>query len=251
MNINSLKVIIIDDEPEAVSYLETLLRAIPGVDIVGTTSDPSKAFALFTKFKPNVLFLDIQMPDISGFDILKLVKESGLSPYIIFTTAYDQFAIKAIRTGAFDYLLKPIDPADLAEALSKVKTDSASHSLEHRLDNLEKVIRNHTKLRFNTRSGFILIHPDEIFYIEADANYSEIYLSKEKREVVSMNLGAVEEILPDQFIRISRSLIINSHYLVKVSGVNRRCQLKKNGEDIEFGIPEKQMALLKRSMGED
>jgi DNA-binding LytR/AlgR family response regulator len=126
-----------------------------------------------------------------------------------------------------------------------VHSDIELHSLEHRINSLEKVVHNHRKLRFNTRSGYILIHPDEIFYIEADANYSEIYLSKDKREVVSMNLGAVEEILPNQFIRISRSLIINSQYLTKLSSVNKKCILGKGDFQIEFSIPEKQVPILK------
>jgi DNA-binding LytR/AlgR family response regulator len=245
-----LTAVIIDDEPEAVLNLENLLKAEASVRVAGTVTDSAKALAALLKHKPDVLFLDIQMPGITGFDVLRLIKEYELKSYIVFTTAYDQFAIKAIKAGAFDYLLKPIDPAELKDAIIKVKTDTASHSLEQRLESLEKAVQNHRKLRFNTRSGFILIHPDDIFYIEADANYSEIYLSKEKREVVSMNLGAVEDILPNQFIRISRSVILNSHYLTKVSGVNRRCVMKKEGEEMEFRIPEKQLAELRRVIGE-
>lgn len=106
--------------------------------------------------------------------------------------------------------------------------------------------KNHRKLRFNTRSGFLMIHPDEIFYIEADANYSEIYYNKAKRDVVSMNLGAVEALRPEQFIRISRSIIINSTWLTKLSGVSKKCWLCKDNEEAAFCVPEKQMGELKR-----
>lgn len=250
MKQNTLTAIIIDDEPEAVLNLENLLKAESDVKVVCSFTDPNTAIEGLLKFKPDVLFLDIQMPGISGFDVLSMIKELGQNPYIIFTTAYDQFAIQAIKAGAFDYLLKPIDPAELNEAIIKVKTDTASHTLDQRLESLEKALQNHRKLKFNTRSGYILIHPDEIFYIEADANYSEIYLSKEKREVVSMNLGSVEDILPNQFVRISRSIIINAHYLAKVSGVNRRCVMKKEGEEMEFNIPEKHLPELRKRFGE-
>ena len=119
-------------------------------------------------------------------------------------------------------------------------------SIEQRIESLERAVKNHRKLRFNTRSGFMMIHPDEIFYIEADANYSEIFYNKTQREVVSMNLGAVEALLPEQFIRISRSIIINSTWLTKLSGVQKKCWLKKDIEEMEFCVPEKQMAILKQ-----
>jgi DNA-binding LytR/AlgR family response regulator len=246
-----LTAIIVDDEPEAITNLEKLAQGVPGLTIAGSTTKPEKVLSFYLKTRPNILFLDIQMPGMNGFDVLKELHDHKLNPYIIFTTAFDNHAIQAIKVGAFDYLLKPADPEELAVAVEKVHSDIELHSLEHRINSLEKVVHNHRKLRFNTRSGYILIHPDEIFYIEADANYSEIYLSKDKREVVSMNLGAVEEILPNQFLRISRSLIINSHYLVKVSGANKCCTLKnKAGEHIDFIVPEKQLPDLRKKIGE-
>jgi len=244
-----LSAIIIDDEPEAITNLEKLAQGVAGLSIAGSTIKPEKALSLFLKARPDILFLDIQMPVINGFDVLKELHDHKLNPYTIFTTAFDHHAIQAIKAGAFDYLLKPVDPDELSLAVEKVQTDMELHSLEHRINSLEKVIHNHRKLRFNTRSGYILIHPDEIFYIEADANYSEIYLSKEKREVVSMNLGAVEDMLPNQFIRISRSLIINSQYMTKLSGVNKRCTLKKGETELEFSIPDKQLPELRKKIG--
>jgi two-component system LytT family response regulator len=250
MNSETLSVVIIDDEPRAIEYLRIMLEKMAGVKVVAGISDPQLAVATLLRLQPHLLMLDIQMPVITGFDVLKQLKMNGLKPYTIFVTAFDQYAIQAIKAGAFDYLLKPVDPDELAEAIAKVKSDYPQHNLEHRLELLENELNSHRKIRFNTRSAYILLHPVEIMYIEADANYSEIYLSKQKREVVSMNLGAVEAMLPKQFIRISRSVIINSDYLVKVSGVNKRCKLKKDEEEIEFTIPEKQMAELKRAIGE-
>jgi two-component system LytT family response regulator len=177
------------------------------------------------------------MPGMNGFDVLKELHEHKLNPYVIFTTAFDNHAIQAIKAGAFDYLLKPVDPEELAVAVEKVHSDIELHSLEHRINSLEKVVHNHHKLRFNTRSGFLLIHPDEIFYIEADWNYSEIYLSKEKHEVISMTLGSVEELLPkDTFVRINRSIIINRNFITKVQTSKRLCHLSKGGEECSFSI---------------
>jgi len=247
---NRVTAIIIDDEPEAVMAMEILLKNIAEVDLKGSTTYSDLALSLCQQYKPDILFLDIKMPGKDGFDVLEDIFSHNFRPYVVFTTAYDQYALKALKAGAFDYLLKPVDSAELDKVITKVLKEKDSHNLEKRIEELEKAVQNHRKLRFNTRSGFILIHPDEILYIEADANYSEIYLSKEKSEVVSMNIGAVEEILPKQFVRINRSVIINSHYLTKVSGVSKSCTLNKDDEEMKLSVPDKQMPELKRRFGE-
>jgi DNA-binding LytR/AlgR family response regulator len=233
----NLTAIIIDDEPEAITNLEKLVQDFAGLTIAGSTTKPEKLLTLFLKIRPDILFLDIQMPGMNGFDVLKELHDHKLNPYIIFTTAFDNHAMQAIKTGAFDYLLKPVDPGELAAAIEKVQSDIEIHSLEHRINSLEKVVHNHRKLRFNTRSGYLLIHPDEIFYIQADWNYSEIYLSKEKHEVISMTLGSVEELLPKEiFVRINRSIIINRNFITKIQTSKRLCFLKKDGEECSFTI---------------
>lgn len=246
-----LSAIIIDDEPEAILSLQILLKNIAEVEVKGSTTEPEKALMLCKQHKPDILFLDIKMPGEDGFEVLEEIYSHNFRPYVIFTTAFDEYALKALKAGAFEYLLKPVDNTELNTVMQKILREKESHSLEKRIEELERSINNHRKLRFNTRSGFILIHPDDIFYIEADANYSEIFLSKEKREIVSMNLGAIEVMLPKQFIRISRSTIINSHYISKISGVNKICYLNKNNEELVFNIPEKQMPEIKRKIGNE
>jgi len=237
MHPKPLTAIIIDDEPEAITNLEKLAQAVPGLAIAGSNTNPEKTLSLFLKTRPDILFLDIQMPGMNGFDVLKELHDHKLNPYIIFTTAFDNHAIQAIKAGAFDYLLKPIDPGELAVAIEKVHSDIELHSLEQRINSLEKVVHNHRKLRFNTRSGYILIHPDEIFYIQADWNYSEIYLSKEKHEIISMTLGSVEELLPKEtFVRINRSIIINRNFITKIQTSKRLCHLSKEDEECSFSI---------------
>lgn len=246
MKPTTLTAVIIDDEPEAINGLQVLVNGIVNLEITGTTTHPEKAVGLCLKTRPDIIFLDINMPEKDGFAVLQELHEHRFHPYTIFTTAWDQYTLQAIKAGALDYLLKPIDRKELQAAVQKASDNKASHSIEQRIESLERAVKNHRKLRFNTRSGFIMIHPDEIFYIEADANYSEIYLSLNQREVVSMNLGAVEALLPEQFIRISRSIIINSTWLTKLSGVQKKCWLRKENEEKEFCVPEKQMATIKR-----
>jgi two-component system, LytTR family, response regulator len=243
--------IIVNQESDTITGIQNLATDIPDLKIVAITYQATKVMSLCIRNRPDILFFDIDMPVMSGFEIMKEIHRHQLNPYVIFTTVSDQFAFNAIREGAFDYLIKPITHEELIRVMDKINKDRQIHNLEKRFDFLEKAVLNHRKLRFNSRSGLILIHPDEIFYIESDANYSEIFISKEQREVVSMNLSAMHEILPEQFIRISRSLIINSHYLTKLSGVNKRCSLKKGSEEIDFSIPEKKMPELKRRIWEE
>jgi len=250
MNQNFNKAIIIDDEPEAIKHLEFQLADFKNIEVVATISDPRLALAKIIRYAPQIIFLDIQMPHLNGFDVINMVKASNLKPCIIFVTAYDIYAIKAVKAGAFDYLLKPVDKSELKVAIDNAHNHLQANDLNHRIELLEQSVKSNRKIRFNTRSAYILLHPSEIFYIEADANYSEIFLTKTKREVVSMNLGTIEAALPSQFIRISRSIIINSDYLTKVSGVQRTCYLMKDGEEICIEIPKQNISDLKALLSE-
>ncbi|MBS4057883.1 MAG: response regulator transcription factor [Bacteroidales bacterium] len=250
MKPNIITAVIVDDEQEAINLLVELTKDMENLQVVSSTTDPDKVLTLCLKHQPDLLFLDIQMPRKDGFAVIRELKENQLFPRIIFATAFDKFSLMALKEGALDYILKPIDRVELSAAIQKVRNYIDGQDIQQRLESLEKAVKNHRKLRFNTRSGFILVHPDEIFYIHADANYSEIFTSKTDREVISMNLGAVEAMLPEQFIRISRSLIINSVYLSKLSGVNRKCLLHKNEDEIEFCVPEKQISEIRKRIGE-
>lgn len=244
--IGSLSAMLVDDEIESVRLLEKLLSTIDGITIAATTIHPEKILPLYLKHRPDILFLDIELGPVKGIDIMHELHQLNLFPLVVFTTGYERYALDAIKAGAFDYILKPIDCDDLRKVILKVRENKASHSLEERIASLEKLVRNHHKLRFNTRSGFVLIHPDEIFYIEASANYSDIYLSLSTREVVSINIGALEEMLPRQFIRISRHHIINTSYLLKISGTSKSCTLKKLNDEITLAVPEKILPEIKR-----
>ena len=188
------------------------------------------------------------MPEMTGFEVVKQLHTCGARPFIVFVTAFDQFAIKAIKAGAFDYLLKPVEEDELLSVIGRIHMERGVPDMSFRLHQIEKVINNQRKIIFSTRSGYFMLRPEEILYIEASSNYSEVHLVVPRREVVSMNLGAVQEVLPSQFIRISRSVIINSDYLVKVSGANKRCVLKAGTEEIEFSIPEKQLPELRKAL---
>ncbi len=242
---NKLKSILLDDEAEALRRMELLLEKFPAIQNLGSFTDPKEAITAILQHEPDILFVDIQMPELTGFEVVKQLHTSGARPFIVFVTAFDQFAIKAIKAGAFDYLLKPVDSEELAGTIEKIHRNRQEQNLEQRIGQLENEYKTNRKICFNTRSAHILLHPDEIFYLEADANYSEIFLVNNKREVVSMSLGVIQKVLPRQFLRISRSIIINSKYLKRVMGKNRKCLLKADNYERIFDVPEKQMAQLK------
>ncbi len=233
-----VRALIIDDEPEAINMLKVLTQDMDMIEITGNTSDPDKVLSAYLKASPDLLLLDIQLGTRTGFDVLKELHEHKLYPLVIFTTAHDQYLLKAIRAGAFDYLLKPIDKTELLEALAKVQMQLEEHSIEKRMEAIEKAVRNQRKLRFNTQSGFMLIDPNDIIYIEADWNYSDLILQNGKREVISMNIGMVLAMLPpNQFARINRSIIVNLSHLLRVNSKNHCCIVNVLGVEKEFKIP--------------
>jgi two-component system LytT family response regulator len=233
----TLDCIIVDDEEASVSELQRHLAVIPSIRVVSVLTNPEKAVTEIVARKPDLVFLDIQMPGSNGFDIVAELHETTAAPFIIFVTAYDKFAIQAIRASAFDFLLKPVIPAELAlavdRAMKKLSEESDKISYTALLE-----LTLARKIRFNSTGGFVLVHPDDILYVQADWNYSEIHFSREKFEMVTLNLGAVEDMLPhDTFVRINRGTLINLRYLDRVNRRKRICILKKEDEVVEFNIP--------------
>jgi two-component system, LytTR family, response regulator len=246
MNINSLRSVIIEDEEESLQLLHNLIVKNGLTEVAGSTTDPDKALSLILATDPDIVFIDIKMPGKSGFEILDdLRKIPSLHPYIVFTTAYNEFAIKAFEYAAFDYLLKPIEPARLADTIMR-GIDASQSGMSQKTDILLNSLK---KLMFRNQSGIVFIDHDEIIYIEAEGNYSVFHLGNNKTETVTMNLGKVEEQLPPQhFCRISRSFIINISYLKRVNTKQMNCILTKNGNDFKCDISRERIPVLVEMM---
>ena len=242
-----IRVIVIDDEKEGRDVIIHLLRAFDDVVVVGEAGNADEGLDLILREKPGLVFLDIQMPKKTGFDLVQQLSLTNLSPAIVFVTAFDQFAIQAIRHAAFDFLTKPLDPDELTQTLVRFRLKKEAGSFNDRVKILLEQVRPGRKIRFNTRSGFLAVNPEEILYIRADANYSELYLSQTKKEVISMNIGGVEEMLPPgMFFRTSRSLIINLAYLHSVNRKSRQCELIKDLETVFVEIAKEQIQELEK-----
>jgi DNA-binding LytR/AlgR family response regulator len=178
------------------------------------------------------------MPKKNGFQLVDYFKKYLLNTRVVFVTAHAEFAIDAMKVSAFDYLLKPVLMSQLTETILRYKAERLQ------VINANKSVRpsektNHPcKIKFNTRTGYILVSPAEILYCEADVNYTNIYFGMDNREIVTINLGRMEEILsPYSFYRISRSVLINRMYLNKADRQKKNCLLVKANERVLLDIP--------------
>lgn len=240
-----LKALIVDDEEEARDILERLLKRAGEVEIVGKASGVDEALDMIVKLDPDIIFLDVQMPEKDGFQLVTELKKFSIQTTVIFVTAHIDYAINALKVAAFDYLLKPVVFDELKEALMRYRCEQKQNAYLKKVDSLVNIVNTQEKICFNTRTGYIYILPDEIVYCESDVNYTEIHLSKERKEVVTINLGKMEEILNNtNFHRLSRSFLINTDYLAKADRKTKSCELYKNDEKFVVPAPPNQIRVL-------
>lgn len=222
----NLKVLIVDDERSARELIINLLEDVEGIDIAGEAESVETAIKEVLRVNPDVILLDIQMPRQDGFILIEQLQLNDIRPEIIFITAFEKYAIRAIKSAAFDYLLKPVKKKELVISLNKLAKKVESSNVKDQFDQLIYQLSDQKKLKFKNRTGFYMIDPEEILFCRADSNYTILELESGKNFTISMNLGKVEESLPDHyFYRISRSIIINIHYLTMVDRKNMSCEL--------------------------
>ncbi len=225
----SVSILIVDDEPEARDLLALLLARISDVRLAGSADNVDRAMEMVQELDPDLILLDIQMPVKSGFELVRRLHDRGTDQGYIFVTAFDEYAIEAIRSSAFDYLLKPVDPDELEGAISRFRSIREQKILSERIDQLLGSLGVNPKLKLNTRSGFIVIDPGEILCCIADGNYTRIVMATDREEMISSNLGTVERLLQGNgFFRISRSALINFQYLTHVDNRKGTCRLEGN-----------------------
>jgi two-component system LytT family response regulator len=212
------RTVLVDDEPLALKRLGRLLQGFPGVEVVGEAGTVADAVAVTEKEQPDLLFLDIQLPDGEGFDVLRRLEEGPLAPLVIFTTGYDQYALRAFEEASVDYLLKPIETEKLARALQKLgrfsRTDNGQRLeqqilsfMKHwRPDTADPYVRKMT-VRVGERS--LLIDLSEVTFFEAKDKYVFLHTAN-KEYIVENTLSELEKRLdPKHFVRVHRSTIVN------------------------------------------
>lgn len=241
-----IKTLIIDDEPEVRDLLTILLRNYPDLEVSGMASNVDDAVKLALSIKPDLVLLDIQMPGKDGFTFLEELRKYSLFPGIIFVTAYENYAVRAIRNAAFDYLLKPISKSELFGAIDRFR-EFLNRNQKNDLNKLIELLNTTRpgRIRLNTRTGYFFVDPNEIMFIEADGNYSHIKLVNGKTETSTLSLGNLEKMIESAtFLRISRSYIINMKYISRVDRRTNICELEKNGHTHTIKIPIQKIKLL-------
>ena len=214
-----IKAILVDDEVHCLDTLSILLREYcPEVQIAERCRSAKAALETIGKLKPSLIFLDIEMPAMNGFEMLEQFEEIPFA--IIFTTSYDQYAIKAIRFSALDYLLKPIDPKELVAAVHKMKlhtTPPSAEQLRMLIDRIQNKETGFTKIAVPAFDGFELIPADQVIRCEADDNYTHLFLKNKNKITACRTLKEMEEQLQDFsfFIRVHHSWIVNLNEVTK------------------------------------
>lgn len=215
-----INAIIIDDENSAIITLKNdLLTYCPEVNITQCFTRATDALEYVKTNMPDMIFLDIDMPVMNGFDFIQALSKP-VAPHIIFVSAYSEFAIKAFKVSALDYLLKPIDPAELKDAVQRSFSKSRKVVDQHIL--LKNFIDNYLtdgpkgKIAMPVNDGYHLVDPNHVIYCRADGAYTAVVLDNEKSFLISRTLGRTQELMPPElFERIHQSYLVNINHIKK------------------------------------
>lgn len=241
---NKLRVIIADDERPARSFLKAILQEFEDVEIVGEAENGAEAVEIIRQLKPDLALLDLQMPEVTGLEVVKILKKSEM-PLVAFVTAYDEYAVQAFEAGAIDYLLKPIEKTRLRETLQR-----ASERLEQtdfralEAEKLKKAAALYDeaarpvfleRIPVKKNEEILLVPTREIVSIIADGELLHLTNLQNKRFVINHRLKDLEaRLAPDKFVRLSRSALVNLEMIEKISQMpgGTYAVLLKNGQEI-------------------
>ena len=243
-----IRAIIIDDEQHCIKSLQNdLQKNCPTVEIMQCCLSAKDGMIAIKKINPDLVFLDVEMPWMNGFEMLESLGEINFS--IIFTTAHHEFAAKAFRISAIDYLLKPVDGNDLKDAVQKVqKKMEEGSSLQH----ISNLLRNmhqpmtHHRIALPNREGYEFIDISSIIYCQAEGAYTKIVLEGKKNLLVSRTIGDIEELLPVEiFQRIHHSTLTNISFISQFSRTDGGMVVLKNGEKLSVSKSKKELLMIR------
>jgi len=244
-----MRAVIIDDEPHCINALQRDLQLFcPEVAVIATCQSGHEGIEAIREHKPDLVFLDISMPLMSGFQMLEQLGNTA-DFTVIFTTAYDQFVLKALRVSAFDYLLKPIDPEQLMNTIDRFKRENASVSVAERVENLntnKNLQPEKQRIALRNKDGYDFIRVDNILYCNAERAYTEVVLLDGRKLIVSRSLGEIEPHLPNSiFERIHHSTIINVSEVAQFSRNEGLFVIMENGDKLAVARSKKDSLLIR------
>jgi two-component system LytT family response regulator len=244
-----IKAIIIDDEVHCLDTLTMLLSDYcPLVEVVAQCMSARRGIEAITKARPDLVFLDIEMPIMNGFEFLEYFKEIPFA--VIFTTSYDQYAIKAIRVSALDYLLKPIDSKELITAVQKVQLQKSlplHEQFQILMNQIKKNDDDFNKIAIPTSEGFQLVPADQLMRCEADDNYTHIYLKNKTKIIACRTLKEMEEQLEhfSSFVRVHHSYLVNLNEVDKYIKGEGGYLIMSDGSNIDVSRSRKEILIKK------
>lgn len=243
MNHMHLKAVVVDDENKGRSALKSLLQLIDeNVEIIGEAGSVAEGVSTIEQRQPDLVFLDIQMGDGTGFDLLEKLRFKEFQ--LIFTTAHDEFALKAFRYSAIDYLTKPIDPDLLAEALKKVRENYKKYDLNLKLEALVQNRNRIQRLALPSLKGIELVRKDEVVRCESANNYTVFHLTNQREIVVTKTLKEFEDMLTGEgFLRVHQSHLINLNEVVQYLKEDGGYALMSDGSKVEVSRRKKEAFL--------
>ncbi len=238
-NNQSIKAIIVDDSPQARKLLRLMLQEFaPDINIVNEAENGNHGIAAIKLHQPHVVFLDIDMPEKSGIQLAEELIEENIQCQIIFTTAFNQYAINAFRLSAIDYLLKPINEQQLLESVEKIRQNVQLKTAQEQLKVLSQNLKPNEKqvICIPIQNGYDYININDIEYLEADGSYVHLFLMDKKQKTVSKNLKYFEQALESfsNFVRVHRSFIINLDLMKSFSKSGRGTIIMQNGKEVDL-----------------
>lgn len=241
---SKLTAILVDDELKARDLLRNMLTAhCPQVEVLTEAENVKDAVQSIHEHRPQIVFLDIEMPRISGLELPSFFKAEDLNFNIIFVTAYSEFAVEAFRLSACDYLLKPVDPEDLQSAVEKAGLNVSQQHLTDRFDTLKVNMDSASSKRIALphSTGMDFVELNDVVFFQADRSYTEVHMMDGSKFTVSQRLRIYEELLEhnSDFFRIHRAYLINMT-LVKSYSRSESLLIMKNGESLPISRERKQ-----------
>lgn len=234
---NSIKAVIIDDNEDAVALLEIYLQAFKEIQVLESTTNPQKGLRIIKKLIPDIVFLDIDMPEMNGLELGQAIFESDLKTEIVFTTAHSQYAFNALNIKPLDYLVKPFGPSEIISVINRYQTKQKNEEFERRMNFFMQNNKVISKIKLPTKSGIILVNPEDVMLVRSEGNSSRLYLKDGKDEFIVYNIAKVlESFNSPNIIKANRSALINLQYLKRIEKKRRVCHLKYNEISYEESI---------------
>lgn len=231
-----ISAIIIDDDSDAINLLEMFLRQFPNIRVVGKSTDPNIGLSLVINKFPDLVFLDIDMPDMTGLQVADAVRIRNFNSEIVFTTAYQDYAYKALTIEPLDFLTKPFSSEDLEKVIKKYMAKAEKKKLEQKLDKFIQSQANPPKISLPIFHSFLIVEINDIVYIKASESKTLVYLQDGTVETVIKNLKNLIHMLNSTlFFQIRRAIYVNLNYIQRIDRKKSVCIIRFNNQlQVEF-----------------